>query len=161
MSKSQPPSPTTSGSRGRSPTDGLSNEERAERELRLMMSSSPLALSNSHQDDDVDELSLNQGPTASTLTSAATLRNELIVARRKSTQLKLHPYQRDAVEEFVKVEHHSTCRFILTICFQGSSMFREMTIFTHICALENSISTIKSAAPPFVSSPQLMVSLVF
>ena len=84
---------------------GLSPEEVAERELRRMMSSPPPSFTP--DDDEVDELALAQdAPTASLalpLTSTAGL---LLVARRKAAQHKLHPYQRDAAEEFVKVIYY-------------------------------------------------------
>jgi len=38
---------------------------------------------------------------------AASLRNELVVAQRKAAQFRLHPYQCDVVEEFVKVQYIS------------------------------------------------------
>jgi len=90
------------------PGPGLSAEELAEREFREMMSSD--APQPEPEDDEVDQLSSDQdapmtSPVAP-LTSAASLRNELVYARRKASQLKLHPYQRDAIEEFVKVMHY-------------------------------------------------------
>jgi hypothetical protein len=58
----------------------------------------------------VDELDLDQySPATSSAplsTSAGSLRNELVVARRKAAQLKLHPYQCNAVEEFIKVVYY-------------------------------------------------------
>jgi hypothetical protein len=51
-----------------------------------------------------------------------------------------------------------TFRSVLTINEKGSSMFKQMMLFVQLCAVENIISGIKSAAPPFVSSPQLLVS---
>ena len=87
-------------------SSGLSPEAVAECELLAMMSSPPLP--NSLEDDEVDQLDLDQDapagtPSAPPLTSAASLRNELVVARQKAAQLKLHPYQCNAAEEFIKV----------------------------------------------------------
>ena len=66
--------------------------------------------SNSLDDNEVDELDLDQySPATSSAplsTSAGSLRNELVVARRKAAQLKLHPYQCNAVEEFIKVVYY-------------------------------------------------------
>lgn len=90
------------------PGPGLSAEELAECELREMMSLD--APQPEPEDDEVDQLSSNQDvPTTSPvapLTSAASLRNELVYACRKAAQLKLHPYQHDVIEEFVKVMHY-------------------------------------------------------
>lgn len=91
------------------PGPGLSAEELAEREVLEMMSSDPPGAQHEFEEDEVDELSSDQDapmtPVAP-LTPAAVLRNELVYARRKASQLKLHPYQRDAIEEFVKVIYH-------------------------------------------------------
>jgi len=100
MSDTRHPTPSGDSS------SGLSPEAVAERELLAMMSSPPPP--NSLEDDEVDQLDLDQDapagtPSAPPLTSAASLRNELVVARRKAAQLKLHPYQCNAAEEFVKV----------------------------------------------------------
>ena len=92
-------------------SSGLSAEELAERELSEMMSSSPPAFNGVEGDEEVDELSLDtEVPSTSTtvsLTPPASLRNQLAIARRKATQLKLHPYQRDSTEEFIKVRYCS------------------------------------------------------
>lgn len=95
---SDSPSPTPIAD----PNPSLSPEEIAENDLRDRMSSpSP----GDGLDD--DQLAFDQdSPTPSSallLTSAASMRNELVVARRKAAQLKLHPYQCTALEEFVKV----------------------------------------------------------
>jgi len=85
---------------------GLSAEELAERELLEMMSSDP---PQPEEEDELDQLSDHDAPTTplvTPLTSAASLRNELVYARRKASQLKLQPYQRDALEEFVKVLYY-------------------------------------------------------
>jgi hypothetical protein len=91
------------------PGPGLSHEQLAERELLQLMSSSPPP-PNGLEDDEVDEFALDQDTSSTFLetspTPAASLRNELVVARRKAAQLKLHPYQRDTLEEFVKVMYY-------------------------------------------------------
>jgi hypothetical protein len=87
---------------------GLSAEALAEREILAMMSSSPpLNGIRGNNLEEVDESSLDTDtpstPTTISLTTPATLRNRLAIARRKAAQLKLHPYQRDSVDEFVNV----------------------------------------------------------
>jgi hypothetical protein len=68
------------------------------------MSSPPPSSGPAEDDDEVSEFDLDRDVAAvSSVTTAASLRNDLVVARRKATQLKLHPYQHDAVEEFSKV----------------------------------------------------------
>lgn len=103
MASSRASSPSPSST----PGPGLSAEELAEREVLEMMSSDPPQLES--EEDEVDQLSSDQdAPTTpvAPLTPAAGLRNELVYARRKASQLKLHPYQHDAIEEFVKVVYH-------------------------------------------------------
>ena len=99
MSDTRPPTPSGDSS------SGLSPEAIAERDLLATMSSPPPP--NSIEDDDMDQLDLDQDSPATSsaplLMSAASLRNELVVAWQKAAQLKLHPYQCNAVEEFVKV----------------------------------------------------------
>lgn len=103
MSDTRPPTPSGDSS------SGLSPEAVAERELLATMSSPPPPNSHGDSDDEVDQLDLDQDslatPSVPLLTSAASLRNELVVARRKAAQLKLHPYQCNAAEEFVKVAY--------------------------------------------------------
>jgi len=48
---------------------------------------------------------------------------------------------------------------VLTINWKGSSTLKQSILFIQLCAVENLISGIKSTAPPFVSSPQLLVSI--
>jgi hypothetical protein len=83
-----------------------------------------MMLSNPTQpedDDETDQLASDlDTPVASSValsTPAASLRNELVYARRKATQLKLHPYQHDTVDEFVKVMYYfqSSLQMFLTI----------------------------------------------
>lgn len=85
----------------------LSHEERAQRELDDMMSSlDPPRNSPAAADGDEDTSEEPEGPIlplTPLLTSASALRNALVMARRKSIQAKLHPYQRDVVDGFVKV----------------------------------------------------------
>lgn len=73
------------------PNPGLSPEEIAENDLRDRMSSPPLG---DGFDDDQPALDQDSPTPSSTLllTSAASMRNELVVAHRKAAQLKLHPY---------------------------------------------------------------------
>ncbi|KAG5635895.1 hypothetical protein H0H81_009736 [Sphagnurus paluster] len=120
---------------------GLSAEELAERELLEMMSSNP---TQPEEDDETDQLASDlDTPAASLVAPAASLRNELVYARQKATQLKLHPYQRDAVDEFVK----------------SASVTKQILLFIQLCAVENMVVGIKTAAPPFVSSPQLLENI--
>lgn len=103
MSLSCPSSPSGS------PGPGLSAEELAERELRALMSSPPSTIGvQALGEDDVDGLDLEQSgglavSSTSSSTSVASIRQDLVMARRRAVQLKLHPYQREAVEEFIKV----------------------------------------------------------
>jgi len=95
---SDSPSPTPIAD----PNSGLSPEEIAENDLCDRMSSpSP------GDGFDDDQLALDQDSSTLSsellLTSAASMHNELVVTHRKATQLKLHPYQCTALEEFVKV----------------------------------------------------------
>ena len=156
--------PTPSGDSSSS----LSPEAVAERELLATMSSPPPP--NSLEDDEVDQLNLDQDapagtPSAPLLTSAASLRNGLVVARRKAAQLKLHPYQCNAAEEFVKVAYLFQPLYMIRLActhdtdFQGSSGFKQMMLYIQLCAVENQIAGIKTAAPLFACSPQLWVNL--
>lgn len=93
----------------------MSAQELAELELRRIMSESPPPRDNSEGDnhDEVDELDQDSdepGPsgiiTTSTnleLTTSAILRREIASARRRADQMKLHPYQRNLIEEIIKV----------------------------------------------------------
>lgn len=148
MSSSAPTSPRTSPA----PGSGLSREELAERELREMMDASPVS-SNGLQglgEDDMDALDLDDphggGLTVSATissTPATSIRQDIVTARRKVVQLKLHPYQRDSVEEFIK----------------ASSTLCQLLLFIQLCAVENQILNLKSAAAPFVSSPPLLENI--
>lgn len=103
MSVSRPPSPSSS------PDPGLSAEDLAERELRALMSSPPSTIGvQGFGEDDMDALDLEQSgglavASVSSSTSVASIRQDLVMARRRAVQSKLHPYQREAVEEFIKV----------------------------------------------------------
>ena len=98
------------------------------------------------------------------LTPAACLHNELVYAHRKASQLKLHPYQHNAIEEFVKVMYHFQQLayvqiFAHNLSLQSSSVLKQISLFIQLCTVENMVSTINlMAAPPFVSSPQLLVN---
>jgi hypothetical protein len=90
---------------------GLSHDELAARELAEMMSSPTFSTAQPEDDDDVDELALDDAPVrdivlapALTTRTSASIRNDLAVVRRKSNQFKLHPYQREAAEDLVKVK---------------------------------------------------------
>lgn len=167
MSSSAPTSPPTLPA----PVSGLSPEELAERELQAMMDNSPVS-SNGPQglgEDNIEALDLDQpqagGVTiASTFSSmsAASICQDLVVAHQKAAQLKLHPYQRDSVEEFVKVMSRfpHAVRFVFMVNLQASSMQRQILLFIQLCAVENQISSLKSAAAPFVSSLPLLVSIL-
>ena len=79
-------------------------------ELEAMMSSNSPE-SNGPTSDGTDEpLTDQDGPlppldlVGPFLITPTTLRHELIIACRKSAQLKLHPYQHDTINEFVWVE---------------------------------------------------------
>lgn len=110
-------------------------------------------------DNDVDELAFDQNvPTMSLAsTSAASLHNELVVAWQEVAQLKLHPYQHDTVEEFVKVVYHFRPLSLIQMCTHNklSGVF-QMMLFIQSCVVKNLIMSIKTAAPPFVSLPQLL-----
>jgi hypothetical protein len=137
----------------------LSAEALAECELLEVMSSSPPPLND--DEDEGEVLADEDLPSTSTtvlLTTPSVLRNQLTVARRKATQFKLHPYQRDLVEEFVKV-----IGLFWTIPFsymylQGSSEFKQTMLYIEMFVVENQATALKAAAPPFVSSVQLLVS---
>ena len=152
-------------SRDTTPTPGnrLSNEELVQRELMAMMSSTSPRSGSPAPDEpiaDQDGPLIPPGLVGPFLITQTTLCNELIVAHQMSIQLKLHPYQHDTIEEFVRVKTLVCCNTnSYSIHLEGSLMFHDVMLLAHICALENQISTIKYAAPPFISPPQLIVNI--
>jgi len=116
-------------------------------------------------EDNVDTLDLDQPPADSTAASsmvpsmsAGSIRQDLVTAHQKAH--KLHPYQREAVEEFIKVmswfQLFSAVDMLLTN-LQSSPMLCQLFHFIQLCTVENQIAGLKSVALPFVSSAPLLV----
>lgn len=84
--------------------------------------------------------------------------NELVSARRFAARHKLHPYQREAVEEFVKVLLSATV-FTLKLIYQSQDTIvgQQIKLFIKQCELGNKLDGLLMVAPPFSVSKPLMV----
>ncbi|KAF8162731.1 hypothetical protein B0H34DRAFT_671894 [Crassisporium funariophilum] len=78
--------------------------------------------------------------------STSSLRIEMESARRLAVSKKLHPYQRDTVDTFLKVSN-------------SSSIAREAQLFIALCELGNKFDSIASAAPSFTVGPALLENI--
>ncbi|KIM48976.1 hypothetical protein M413DRAFT_6222 [Hebeloma cylindrosporum] len=96
----------------------------------------PLASSDEMQGSPANSHIINAWHTSS-------LRIEMESARRLAVSKKLHPYQRDAVETFLK----------------ASPVAREAHLFVFMCELGNKLDSILSTAPAFTVSSALLENI--
>lgn len=90
----------------------------------------------------------------------SSLRIEMESARRLAVSKKLHPYQRDAVETFLKVTIFSPLHsMVLSLIMnsKASPVAREAHIFVFMCKLGNKLDSILSTAPAFTVLSALLV----
>jgi hypothetical protein len=133
--------------------DPVSDDEDLERPLppQVLNLDSGISQPNRQAGDDTgDSRSGSEGPAQQDLVPGGAAlvqqqRAELLRARREATRLKLHPYQINTLESFVR----------------ATPLSRQVSLYAELFALSNRVDLIVTETCPYTVSPALQVGSLF